>query len=70
MSLNLNSSKDFQTAKLFVVTIRQFFASTSLHGFKYLIKQGISAFEKYGEKKFVLLFFRVDFMEFHQIDIG
>lgn len=46
MALNLNSSKDFQTAKLFVVTIRQYFDSTSLHGFKYLIKHGISTFEK------------------------
>lgn len=46
MEATSNNSKDFFIAKLFVVTIRQFFNSTSLHGFKYLIKCGISNFEK------------------------
>lgn len=41
-----NNLRDFFIARLFVVTIRDFFDSTSLHGFKYLIKKGLSTFEK------------------------
>lgn len=51
-TVNLHSPKDFLIAKLFVLTIRQFFDSTSLHGFKYLIKHGLSTFEKYNGKVF------------------
>lgn len=39
-------SNDFQLAKLFVTTIREFFESTSLHGFKYLVQRGRSVYEK------------------------
>lgn len=41
-----NVSNDFQLAKLFVTTIREFFESTSLHGFKYLVQRGRSVYEK------------------------
>lgn len=42
----MNDKNDFQLVRLFVTTIREFFASTSLHGFKYLIQPGRSTFEK------------------------
>lgn len=46
MESSVNNLKDFFIARLFVVTIRDFFDGTSLHGFKYLIKKGLTTFEK------------------------
>lgn len=41
-----NEPHDYQLAKLFVATIREFFESTSLHGFKYLVQRDRSVYEK------------------------
>lgn len=41
-----NESNDYQLARLFVATIREFFESTSLHGFKYLVQRDRSVYEK------------------------
>lgn len=45
-STNPTNSKDFLLARVFVLIIREFFTNTSLHGFKYLVKQGLATFEK------------------------
>lgn len=57
---------DYKLAKLFVMTIRQFFESTTLHGFKYLVQSGRSPFEKWAflhlkqeELKIIFIFFRL-----------
>lgn len=65
-----SNSKDFLIARLFVVTVREFFDNTTLHGFKYLIKQGISTFEKWKEiRKILVYLFRFNFNTFTLFNI-
>lgn len=37
---------DYKLAQLFILTIKQFFENTTMHGFKYLVQPGLTALEK------------------------